>query len=405
MQDDLAIAGGAPVSRQALPTWPVFAPDEIEAVSQVLASGKVNYWTGEQCRQVEAEFATYHDRRYAISLTNGTAALELALYALGVGPGDEVIVPSRTFIASASCVALRGAVPVVADVDPDSQNLTADSISAMLTPRTRAVVVVHHAGWPCEMDDIMAVANAHGLFVIEDCAQAHGARYRGRLVGSFGHCAAFSFCQDKIMSTGGEGGMLLIDDVDLWKKAWAFKDHGKNVDLAFSPGQGAGFRWLHESFGTNLRMTEPQAAIGRRQLTKLADWVGRRRRNLEILNVALGREELLRVPLVPDHMEHAGYRFYAFLRSERLTAGWDRLRILRAIEAEGIPCFTGSCPEIYREGAFVNAGLGRRQPLPVASILGETSLAFLLHPTLGESDIADTARAVVKVMRQALVGA
>lgn len=398
----LAIEEGAPLRTAPFPPWPVFGQDEIDAAAAVLASGRVNYWTGEECRRFEEEFAAFCGMRHAISLANGTLALELALHALGIGRGDEVIVPARTFIASASCVVARGAVPVVADVDPLSQNLTADTVRAALTPRTRAIVAVHLAGWPCDMDPIMALARERGIKVVEDCAQAHGATYEGRPVGSLGDCAAFSFCQDKIMTTGGEGGMLVMNDEDLWKKAWAYKDHGKSYDAVFHRAHPTGFRWLHESFGSNYRMTEMQAAIGRLQLAKLPQWLAARRRNAAALDAGFALIPGLRITRPPSGMEHAYYKYYAFVDSAALAPGWDATRIIEAINAEGVPCFAGSCAEIYRERAFTERGWAPASRLPAARLLGETSLMFLVHPTLSETEIADTTTAVAKVMRKAV---
>lgn len=394
----LAIDGGRPVRTRPFAPWPVFDRDEIEATVQVLTSGRVNYWTGGECITFEQEFATAIGRRYAISLANGTLALELALLASGIGPGDDVIVPSRTFIATASCVVARGARPIIADVDPDSGNLTAATIAAVLTPQTRAVIPVHLGGWPCMMDDIMALAKARGFYVIEDCAQAHGARYKGVSAGSYGLCAAFSFCQDKIMTTGGEGGMLVTDDEMLWRRAWEFKDHGKSWDAVRSRDHPPGFRWLHESFGSNYRMTEMQAAIGNRQLQKLPFWLDRRRENARILETGFSDVMGLRVPLPNDDVNHSYYKFYAYLNEELLSPGWNQLRIIEAINAEGIPCMVGSCSEIYRERAFVTAGLGPMMQLPTASQLGRTSLVFLVHPTLDADDMQDAVAAVKKVM-------
>jgi hypothetical protein len=397
----LAVDNGAPVRTAPLPPWPYFGEDEVEAAVAALRSGRVNYWTGEEGRRFEREFAAFTGCAYAVAVANGTVALELALQALGVGPGDEVIVPSRTFIASASCAVMRGATPVVADVDPVSQNLTAETVAAALTPRTKAIIAVHLAGWPCEMDSILELAQEKGLFVIEDCAQAHGATYKGRPVGSFGDAAAFSFCQDKIMTTGGEGGMLTTNRREVWERAWSYKDHGKSYATVYHREHPPGFRWLHESFGTNWRMTEMQAAIGRVQLRKLPAWVAKRRRNAAVLTGHFCRLPALRVTVPPEDVGHAYYKYYTFVRPELLKDGWDRDRVMLAVQAEGIPCFVGSCSEIYREEAFRRAGLGPAEPLPVARELGETSLMFLVHPTLSETDMEDTARAVEKVLRAA----
>jgi dTDP-4-amino-4,6-dideoxygalactose transaminase len=381
--------------------WPYFEQDEVDAVTSVLQSTKVNYWTGQEGKLFEREFADYIGCNHAIALTNGTVAIELALYALDIGPGDEVITTSRTFIASASAAVMRGATPVIADVDPVSQNITAETVRAVITPRTKAIVAVHLAGWPCDMDPIMALAKEHNIKVIEDCAQAHGASYKGRMVGSIGDIAAFSFCQDKILTTAGEGGMLTLNDEALWKKAWAFKDHGKSYDAVYNQEHPPGFRWLHESFGTNWRMLEVQAAIGRVLLPKLPRWLEIRRRHAAILTQRFSQIPALRVTPPPADTQHAYYKYYVFVRPNRLRVGWNRDHIMQAINNEGVPCYSGSCSEIYLEKAFTNAGLGPAERLPVAKELGETSLMFLVHPTLTEEDMIHTAESVKEVMLEA----
>lgn len=399
MNNKLAIDGGTPVRTNSFSPWPYFPQDEIDPVTAVLASGKVNYWTGTEGREFEKEFAAFTGCNRAIALANGTVALELALFALGIGEGDEVIVTPRTFIASASCCVMRGAIPVMADVDPVSQNITADTIRPRLTPNTKAIICVHLAGWPCDMDPIVELAREHGIKVIEDCAQAHGASYKGRPVGSIGDIAAFSFCQDKIMTTGGEGGMLTTSDEELWRKAWEFKDHGKSYDAVYRRQHNPGFRWLHESFGTNGRLTEMQSAIGRVQLAKLPEWTRIRQRHAGLLMHGFAPIRGLRVPDPPPEIGHAFYKLYVFVEPGELSDAWDRDRVMNAVVAEGIPCFTGSCSEIYLEKAF--EGLRPDQRLPAAKELGETSLMFLVHPTLREQDMLDTVAAVKKVMAEA----
>lgn len=381
--------------------WPHFEEDEIEAAVRVLRSGRVNYWTGEEGRLFEKEFATFAGCEYAVAVANGSVALELALYALGIGEGDEVVVTSRTFVASASSVVLRGAKPVFADVDPNSQNITAESVRAVLTPRTKAIIAVHLAGWPCEMDEIMALARERGLWVIEDCAQAHGATYKGRPVGCLGHVAAWSFCQDKIITTGGEGGMLTTNDRSVWEKAWSYKDHGKSYEAVYHRQHPPGFRWLHESFGANWRMTEMQSAIGRVALRKVPRWVAIRRRHAEILTERFLQTPGLRVTVPPDHIGHAYYRYYLFVRTGSLKPDWSRDRIMVELNQQGIPCNVGSCSEVYLEKSFERAGLQPPQRLPIAKQLGETSLAFLVHPTLSEEDMQEIADTVAKVMHKA----
>lgn len=381
--------------------WPSYTEEERDAVSAMLATNRVNYWTGEECREFEREFADWVGSRHAVALANGTLALELALRALGISQGDEVIVTPRSFFASASCVVAVGARPVFADVDRDSQNITAQTIREQLTPATRAIVCVHLAGMPCEMDPIMRLATEHGLKVIEDCAQAHGATYRGRNVGSIGDVAAWSFCQDKIITTGGEGGMITTDDDDLRSAVWSLKDHGKSWDAVHNRDHPPGFRWLHESFGTNARMLEYQAVIGRIQLRRLPQWHARRQENASRLLLACDGHDSVRVPVTPDDIDHAYYRFYAFVIPSRLAAGWHRDRIVAEIVARGVPCYHGACPEIYREKAFADSHYCPPQPLPVAQELGLTSMMFLVHPTLTDAEMDKTCRVLGDVLTMA----
>lgn len=393
----LAINGGTPVRSTPLAPWPYFAPDEVQAVVEVLQSGKVNYWTGTHAREFEAEYAASVDCPHGIALANGTVALEIALRALGIGPGDEVVVTPRTFIASASSVVTCGATPVFADVDRDSGNLTAATVEAVLTPRTRAIIAVHLAGWPCDMDPLLELASRHGLYVIEDCAQAHEARYHDRPVGSLGHIGAFSFCQDKIMTTGGEGGLVVTHNPEWYETMWSLKDHGKSRPLALSQNHPPGFRWLHESFGGNARMTEMQAAMGRVMLRKLPEWVQTRRRNARTILDHLAGLPAIRLPEPPADVYHACYKLYFYVEPAKLKAGWDRDRIMAAVCAEGVPCMSGSCSEVYLEKAFPES-MRPAERLPVARELGETSLMVMVHPTLTEEDVSDTCRALEKVL-------
>ena len=382
--------------------WPVFAEDEREAVLRVLESGRVNYWTGEECKLFESEYAAYACRKHAISLANGTVALELALQAFDIGPGDEVVTTCWSFIASASCIVARGARPVLADVDPVSRNITPETIVPVLSPRTKAIICVHLAGWPCDMDSIMSLAHDRGLFVIEDCAQAHGARYKGLPVGSFGHAAAFSFCQDKIITTGGEGGMLLLDDDSAWRRAWAFKDHGKSWDAVNRRKNLSDFHWVHESFGTNWRMTEMQAAIGRVQLGKIEEWVRARRQNATYLSERLSRIPGVEIRFPESHFRHSYYKYYLAVDISALKGDWDRGRIVSEIASAGMPCQAGICPEMYREKAFLDAGIHLASPLPVAHDLGTRSLMLLVHPTLTDGDLEAYADVVSNVLRRAM---
>lgn len=386
-----------------LSPWPSFTEEEADAARDVLLSNKVNYWTGQEGREFEREFAAWADSGYAIALANGTVALDVALKALDIAAGDEVVVTSRTFLASASSIVTAGAVPVFADVDTDSQNVTADTIKAVLTERTKAVICVHLAGWPCDMDPIMALARERGLYVIEDCAQAHGARYKGRAVGSIGDVGAWSFCQDKIMTTGGEGGMVTTDSRELWQRMWSYKDHGKSWDAVYEREHPPGFRWVHESFGTNWRMTEMQAAIGRIQLGRMSSWTAARNRNAQRIWDICREFDVVRVPAFDASAGsvHAHYKCYVQVCPDKLGKGWDRDRIVGEIEARGVPCFQGSCSEVYLESAFDGTGWRPQERLPVARELGETSLMFLVHPTLTELEMDKTCAVIAEVLVEA----
>lgn len=380
------------------PSWPSYTQEEADAVSKVLLSNKVNYWTGSECRNFESEFAAWVGTKYAVALMNGTVALDVALKVLNVGEGDEVIVTPRTFLASVSSIVLAGATPIFADVDSESQNITADSIRSVMTKKTKAIICVHLAGWPCDMSPIMSLANKHNLYVIEDCAQAHGAKYEGRFVGGFGHIGAWSFCQDKIMSTGGEGGMITTNDRTLWSKIWSYKDHGKSWEAVYEQDHPPGFRWLHESFGTNLRLTEMQAAIGRIQLNRMSEWSEKRQQNAKIIWDCGRQIEALRVPDIPTSVEHAAYKCYVFVRQDKLKEDWNRDRIMNEITELDVPCFSGSCSEVYLEKAFDLTGWQPKKRLPTAKELGETSLMFLVHPTLTHKEMTKTTKVIQQVM-------
>ena len=381
--------------------WPSFTQEEADAVSRVVLSNRVNYWTGSECREFEKEFAAWAGTEYAIAMGNGTMALDVALKALGVGAGDEVITTPRTFLASASSIATAGASPVFADVDLNSQAITAESIEAVLTEKTKAVIVVHLAGMPADMDPIMRLSEKHGFYVIEDCAQAHGASYKGRSVGSIGHIGAWSFCQDKIMTTGGEGGMVTTNDKSLWSKMWSYKDHGKSYEAVYERQHPPGFRWLHESFGTNWRMTEMQAAIGRIQLKRIADWTAARRVNGAAIDEVAKKHGVVRLVDVPADLVHAEYKHYLFVVPENLAEGWNRDRLVAEISSRGVPCMQGSCSEVYLEKAFDGTSWRPAKRLKNAKELGETSLMFLVHPTLTKSEIAKTCSALDEVLGMA----
>ena len=381
-----------------LEPWPSFTQEEVDAVSKVILSNKVNYWTGQECREFEREFAEFTQTRYAVALSNGTVALDVALKALEIGNGDDVIVTSRTFLASASSIVTAGANPIFADVELDSQNISRHTIEAVLTPNTKAIICVHLAGLMCDMDPIMDLAQEKGLYVIEDCAQAHGAMYKGRSAGSIGHIGAWSFCQDKIMTTGGEGGMVTTNDEELWSKMWSYKDHGKDFDSVYNKQHPPGFRWVHDSFGTNWRMMEIQAVIGRIQLKRMREWKQKRNKNMDrILSTFEGTPYFTVFKPSSDYV-HAAYKCYVQVNVDKLPANWSRDRIMQVINEQGIPCYSGSCSEIYLEKAFDNTPWRPKVRLPNAKKLGENSLMFLVHPTLSDESLEKTCSAIKYVI-------
>ena len=382
-------------------SWPSFTSEEADSVRDVLLSNKVNYWTGNECREFEKEFAVWSNSKYAIALGNGTLALDSAFKALDIGIGDEVIVTARTYIASVTSIVNAGAIPIFADVDLNSQNITPESIRSKITKKTKAIVCVHLAGWPCEMDGIMDLANEFNLYVIEDCSQAHGAMYKDKSVGSIGNIGCWSFCQDKIMTTGGEGGMVTTNDKSLWSKMWSYKDHGKSYEAVYERKHPEGFRWVNESFGTNWRMTEMQGAIGRIQLKRMHDWHAKRSANAnEIWNTSKQCKGL-RVPNIPDYIKHAAYKCYVFVELKELKDGWGRDKIIKELNTLGVPCYSGACPEVYLEKAFDNTGLRPKEKLVNTKELGESSLMFLVHPTLTKNEIKQTCNAIISVMNLA----
>ena len=403
--------------------WPDYTEEEVDAVAAVLRSGKVNYWTGQITSEFEAAFADWCQTNHAIALANGTVALELCLAGLGIGAhygghaDDEVIVTPRSFIASASVIVNAGAIPVFVDVGAGSQNIEASAITAAISTKTRAVICVHLAGWPCDMDAIRAACEKQDIRLIEDCAQAHGALYKGRPVGGLGDVAAWSFCQDKIMTTGGEGGMVTCNHEALWKRMWSIKDHGKDFDIVHSPADRPGFRWLHEGFGTNWRLTEMQSAIGLIQLGRMAEWSDARQRNAGILHSHLrdlaGESGPVRLPFhkcdgctgtcPAQGCRHAWYRAYLFVRPGSLAEGWSRERLVAELQGTGVPCMQGACSEIYRESAFDSHGSRPATPLPVAKQLGEDSIAFLVHPTINDTTMTEIATATANIVSKAAI--
>ncbi|MVZ98254.1 DegT/DnrJ/EryC1/StrS aminotransferase family protein [Sphingorhabdus sp. IMCC26285] len=382
-------------------SWPSHGRDEILAVTQVLQSGRVNALVhGEQNRAFEKEFAAYIGMPHAIAVSNGTVSIEMALRAFGIGAGDEVIIPARSFFATASAVVSVGASPVFADILVETQNIDPDSVARMISDKTKAVICVHLAGLPCDMRALTQLCDDHDLFLIEDCAQAHGAVYDGKMVGSFGDASSFSFCTDKIMSTGGEGGMILFADKSAWSKAWAIKDHGKvpPEEMPQNIAPPGEFRYVHQSFGTNFRMTEMQAAIGRVQLKKLPKWLAQRRANAHCLSEAVADIPGVIVDAYDAHILSARYKYFIRIDEDKLPGNKTRADIIAGLLALGIQCGSGSCPDMSKEIAFQGREPRRDGNLENAHRLGASTIMFPVDHLFSEDDMLVIAGALKKVV-------
>ncbi len=380
--------------------WPNYDDEQIDAITAIYRSGRVNYLRGKIGPAFEQEFCDWSGSKKAIAVGNGTLAIEIILRGLGLKPGDEVITTPRTFIATSSACVLNGLIPVLADIDIESGNITPETVAPLITSKTKAIIPVHLGGWPCDMHGFNALAEEKGIYVIEDCAQAHGAKIDGRSVGTFGKANAWSFCLDKIITTGGEGGMVTTDDEELWAHMWSLKDHGKSYDAVFNRKHPPGFQWLHEGWGTNWRITEPQSEIGRIQLSRMPQWHAERTKNAELLRDRFSSLSALHIPWPEPGLENAWYRFYVHINQDALKDGWSRDRIQAECQALGFNISVGSCSEIYLEKCFKDSGYGPSEPLPNAQKMTGLALAFLVHPGHTEEmlhAVADTFEDVVKM--------
>jgi dTDP-4-amino-4,6-dideoxygalactose transaminase len=394
--------------------YPRYNQYTLRKVQKVLKSGRVNYWTGHECKEFEREFTKYIENKYAVTLSNGSVALEIALKALNLKKRDEIIVSPRSFIISASCVLDLGLKPVFADVD-NNGNLSIKGIKKAYNKNVKAIILVHLNGLSCDLDPVLKFIKKNKIFLIEDCSQAHGAIYKDKKVGSFGHISTWSFCQDKIISTGGEGGMISTNNKKLWLKLWSLKDHGKNYKSVFYKKHKTGFRWLHDNLGSNYRMTEMQAAIGREQLKTLDNQLKIRN---AIANIYLNelkeyyqRYHLLQKPdfkcqTCPFKQNekkcnkclHAFYRLNLFINKNKIK----QIKLIEQLNKNKINCSVGSCPEIYREKIFKKLKFSPKKRLFNAKLLGETSIMFPIDPGRSMAKVKIEINSIKKIFNKYL---
>jgi len=396
--EKLVIDGGKPVNSEPFPMWPSFSQKAIESVSEPLKSGKVNYWTGELGTKFEKEWAKWNGVKYCITTTNGTSALHTAVASLGIGPGDEVICPSYSFIASSFCILQAGALPVFADVDKKSHTIDPNDIEDKITDKTRAIIVVHLYGIVADMESIMEIARKHNLFVIEDCAQCFGGIYKGKKVGTIGDVGCFSFCQSKHFTTGGEGGAVITNNEDLYWECMSFRDHGYDVKERLRLLEmEKKLMYIHRRVGFNYRMTEIQSLIGLCELERFDSWnLPNRRRNGKYLIEKLKNHPLvLYPPLDTEERQNAFWWAPFVLDTDKLKVPLKQF--ISAMEAEGVPVYGVQWPEMYKERAYVEKnGFGRlkypfndpnarkidysKVECKKAKWLSERTMSFFTHP-------------------------
>ncbi len=385
MSGELAINGGAKVRERPYPPWPVLGDKDVESVAEVLRSGKLTQLTGEAVATFEEAFAAWHGIRHCVTTSNGTTAIHAALTALDVGPGDEVIVPAHTFIASATPVLHAGATPVFADIDERTYCISPESVAEQITERTKAIVAVHLNGHPADMDALGALAGPHGIAVIEDAAQAHGAIYRGRKVGTIGRVACFSFWEDKIITTGGEGGCVITNDDALAERMRRIRHHGEG------PHEGER-AYYHLELGYNYRMTSMQAATGLVQLGQLDEYLEARRRNAAYLSERLGELDVIEPPFVAEGAVHSYYKYICRLR---LETGIDIGEFVQAVAAEGIPISRRYPTPLPQQPVFQGAAAAN---CPNAERAAGELFTLLVHPTVESGDLDDLVEAMRKVV-------
>ncbi len=353
MSNELAINGGPKTITEPIPMWPAFDDNTIQAVVEPLKSGKVNYWTGSKGMEFEKKFAEWNGTKFAISTSNGTSALHTGLAGLGIGPGDEVIVPSYTFIASSFSILQAGAIPRFADVNKNDHCISVESASQLINERTKAIMPVHLYGNVADMDPLLELVNKHNLYVIEDNAEAYGGEYKGKKTGSLGNVGCCSFCQNKTFTTGGEGGMVVTDNEEVAWRCRSFRDHGYDVrERLRLLEMEQKLPYIHTMLGWNYRMTEMQSVIGLCELDRIDSWnMPNRRRNAGILMDELKDvPQILYLPIDTPERRNGWYVFPITLDIDAMDC--DMAKFLEAVEAEGAPCWKVFWPQCHTEQAY-----------------------------------------------------
>ncbi len=379
-------------------TWPHYSNRIANLVKKTILSGKVNYWTGNLCEKFENKFSKFIDVKYCCSISNASVGLEIALNALDIKKNDEVIVPSRTYITSASAILRVNAKPIFADIEKNSLNIDINSIKKNINRNTKAIICVHLAGYPCDMENILKIAKKNNLKVIEDCSQAHGAMIKNRSVGSFGDISVWSFCNDKIISTGGEGGMIACNNKTIYKKIWSIKDCGRSYDKIRKKTTKVGYRWLYDSIGTNFRMTEMQAAIGILQLKELKSYLKKRNRNANILRNALKKINFIDFQNVDKKLYHAYYRFTILVNKTKIKKGNSRDTILKQLINNKIPATVGVCPELYKEKVF-HKFRKKYTDKYYAKEVGKNIICFSVDPSISEKNMQSISNKIKRIMK------
>lgn len=399
----LALDGGKPVRKRAFPSWPIFGEEERKSLLGVFESGK--WWYGEKVKEFEEKFAAFQDAKYAVTCSNGTVALEASLIACGVGAGDEVIVPPYTFIATATAALNVNAIPVFADIDIETANIDLEDLKRKITPQTKAIIPVHFAGLPCDMDALSDIAQSHELKIIEDACHSWGTKWKGKGTGALGDCGAFSFQMTKNI-TSGEGGIVLTDNQELAEVIRSYINCGRRKDKPW---------YEHHILGTNLRMTELQAAILLGQLSRLETQTLKREENASYLDEKLRDLPGIRVMKKDPRVSRRSYHLYVFRYIQEEWEGIERRKFIKALNKEGIPCSKGYPYPLYKNSLFSTKGNGPRYCPISCPYYGKEvdytevycpnterlckEAVWVEHPVLlaEREDMEDIARAIVKV--------